>query len=269
MAESSRLHRRRLDGAARSVGRASNVVLRRFNLKLARLDRPAPEIQNFYKPPRSCQIPNLGFLYELVFGQIADGFFVEVGAYDGETFSNSSFLADLGWRGVLIEPVPQFVDACRERHRGNSVLVVERAVGSASGHVTLQVAGGLSSTNAEQIQEYSQLDWASSLVRGGTTITVQMSTLDEVLFEAGAPVGLDLLVVDVEGGESAVFEGFDLDRWRPKMMIVELSDAHPDLTTTRASDARLCQSIVESGYRILYKDMVNTIFVGSREGRPS
>lgn len=269
MAKSSRLQVRRLDGAARSVGRATNVILRRFNVKLARLDRSAAENQDFYEPPRSCQIPNLGFLYELEFGRIADGYFVEVGAYDGETFSNSSFLADLGWQGVLIEPVPQFADACRERHRGNNVLVVERAVGSASGSVTLQVAGGLSSTNEEQIHEYSQLDWAASLVRGGITITVQMSTLDELLLEANAPVGLELLVVDVEGGESAVFEGFDLDRWRPKMMIVELSDAHPGLTTTRASDARLCQSIVESGYRILYKDMVNTIFVDSREGRAS
>ena len=45
------------------------------------------------------------------------GTFVEIGAYDGESFSNTSFLADLGWNGLYVEPVPKFAALCRARHR--------------------------------------------------------------------------------------------------------------------------------------------------------
>ena len=36
-----------------------------------------------------------------------DGFFIEAGAYDGETLSNSLFFElKLGWKGLLVEPNP-------------------------------------------------------------------------------------------------------------------------------------------------------------------
>jgi len=35
---------------------------------------------------------------------IPDGTFLDIGAFDGRTFSNSYALAEKGWRGVLIEP---------------------------------------------------------------------------------------------------------------------------------------------------------------------
>ena len=40
------------------------------------------------------------------------------------------------------------------------------------------------------------------------------------------PKQFDLLVVDVEGLEEKVFRGFNLNNWRPKMIIVELIDYH-------------------------------------------
>lgn len=40
-----------------------------------------------------------------------------------------------------------------------------------------------------------------------------------------------------------------------------LADAHPDLTTTMAADAVLGQEIVGHGYRVVYKDLINTCFV--------
>ncbi len=72
-----------------------------------------------------------------------------------------------------------------------------------------------------------------------TVLTVRQRRLDEMLEEVRAPEQFDLLSVDVEGYESEVFGGFDLERWMPGLMIVELADLHPDLTTTRAKDAEL------------------------------
>ena len=76
-----------------------------------------------------------------------------------------------------------------------------------------------------------------------------------------APRNFDVLVVDVEGFEEQVFAGFSLSDWRPKMMIVELADTHPDLTATSHSDARLGARLAAHGYNVVFKDSVNTVFV--------
>jgi hypothetical protein len=78
---------------------------------------------------------------------------------------------------------------------------------------------------------------------------------------SGFSLGRQELVVDVEGYESAVFAGFSLNRWLPKMLIVELADTHPDLSLMASSDAQLSSEIQATGYRIVYKDAINTVFV--------
>lgn len=57
----------------------------------------------FYPAAPYVQVPNSSFLLESVFGRTSEGLFVEVGAYDGITFSNSWGLASRGWSGILVE----------------------------------------------------------------------------------------------------------------------------------------------------------------------
>lgn len=43
-----------------------------------------------------------------------NGIFVEVGANDGQTQSNTAYFArHRGWRGLLIEPIPELAARCR------------------------------------------------------------------------------------------------------------------------------------------------------------
>ena len=50
------------------------------------------------------------------------GTFLDIGAFDGKTFSNTKRLSDLGWRGVLVEPAPKPFFALIETHKGNKNL---------------------------------------------------------------------------------------------------------------------------------------------------
>ena len=76
-------------------------------------------IESFFESEESCQIPNLSFLYEQIFGRKIDGTLLEVGAYDGESFSNSTGLIKSGWRAHLIEPMPYFAQLCQEKYANN------------------------------------------------------------------------------------------------------------------------------------------------------
>lgn len=49
-------------------------------------------LENFFKKPDGSFID--------------DGFFIEIGAYDGKLYSNTYALEFLGWKGICIEPLP-------------------------------------------------------------------------------------------------------------------------------------------------------------------
>ena len=46
------------------------------------------------------------------------GTFLDVGANDGVTLSNTRALAERGWRGVLIEPSPKAFALLKENYKG-------------------------------------------------------------------------------------------------------------------------------------------------------
>jgi FkbM family methyltransferase len=216
-----------------------------------------------YLPDASCQIPNLGEILGTYLGYKCDGIFVEVGAFDGQSVSNSSFVADLGWRGVYIEPVPAFAEACRNRHRGNAkVSVVQCAVGALERLTRLKVGGVLTTADADMAYAYNQIDWARNL-QSNVIIEVPQVRLETILRKENIPPRFDLLIVDVEGGEENVFDSFSLSGWRPRMLIVELEDTHPSFRgypsiVERAK--RLRANILKQQYKQIFQNEINTIF---------
>jgi Methyltransferase FkbM domain len=74
-----------------------------------------------------------------------------------------------------------------------------------------------------------------------SVIDVPVRTLDSILEEAGAPEKFEFLSLDVEGHEIEVLRGFDLARWRPRLILLE--DHVADLSRHRYLSA--------AGYRII------------------
>ncbi|MBV8168382.1 MAG: FkbM family methyltransferase, partial [Alphaproteobacteria bacterium] len=140
-------------------------------------------------------------------------------------YSNTSCLADLGWRGLYVEPVPRFAALCRRRHRGNAgVQVAECAVGAAPGRATIRVAHAFSSLHDDAVARAQTAVRAQpaeltpvpfDAVFAGEVVEVEVARLDALLTRHGIAPGFEVLVVDVEGHETAVFDSVDLAAWRP------------------------------------------------------
>ena len=210
---------------------------------------------------KTCQIPPLADIYSLYF-QDKIGSFVEVGAFDGESFSNTSCLADSGWKGLYIEPVFKFYEKCVERHKSNNIRVLNCAIGLESKEIDIYVGEALSTVDKNQVGLYSQIPWSKGV--GFKTEKCLQKRLDEVFLEVSHPKAFDLLVVDVEGKEKDVFDSFSLEDWRPKMIICELEDYHKSFSmfsevVKRCKDVRV--KIGSFGYIEIYRDEINTIFV--------
>jgi FkbM family methyltransferase len=158
-------------------------------------------------------------LKEEFFAQAPPGYFVDVGANDPQTWSQSFHLERLGWTGVLVEPQPDLAAKLRAARRAKVYAVACSSPANAGKTMALHLAG-----------IYSSLDPALSIatVSPQGAVEVPIMTLDAVLADAGAPQPIDFLSVDVEGHEIEVLSGFHLARWRPRLILIE--DLVLDLT---------------------------------------
>lgn len=215
-----------------------------------------------YSVSRTCQVNDLNSIYMKYFGHPSKGFFVEVGAFDGESFSNTSCLADHGWSGIYVEPIEAHYRACLNRHKNNDVRVVNCAIGTQEGKIDIYDGGALSTSDPEQVKRYSEIDWAQHIPF--SLRKCEQVKLDSLLQQLEVKPGFDVLVVDVEGREHDVFNSFDLVKWKPKMMIVELEDRHESFQKYQdhVQDHKILRGKIHShGYVAIYQDHINTIFV--------
>lgn len=133
------------------------------------------------------------------------GFFVEAGANDGISQSNTWHLeAYRRWDGLLIEPIPWLYELCRGFRR---VETVNCALTS------LQDAGGVLELAEDDLK---------TRVGGGAAerIIVPAQALSNLLDERGVE-RVDFLSLDVEGFEAQVLSGVDLRRHRIDRLLIE------------------------------------------------
>jgi FkbM family methyltransferase len=155
-------------------------------------------------------------------GRPLTGFYVEVGAFDGVMYSTTYALEAMGWTGLLIEPIPERAEACR-RNRPHS-RVVHAALGAPGGpgkatfHVLRDEYGGMLSY-AEGLSNRHHLEQVAAGQVPQTSVEVPLTTMDALL--EGHTGTIDFATIDVEGAETALLAGFDLARWRPRVLMIE------------------------------------------------
>jgi FkbM family methyltransferase len=140
------------------------------------------------------------------------GFFVEVGANEPRARSQTWHLEQAGWSGILIEPQPDLADELRKARRAKVFAVACSSPDNAGRTLPLHVAGPLSSLDRGGM---------AAGASPGRVIDVPIRTLNEILIEAQAPSSIDFLSIDVEGHELDVLRGFDLARWKPRLILLE------------------------------------------------
>jgi FkbM family methyltransferase len=169
------------------------------------------------------------------------GYFVEVGAADGEHLSNTWLLEKrFGWRGILAEPNRAFLDTLRARR---SARVDARAVWRSSGRQ-------LPFLDVAELRELSTLkdfQAADHYARAGAEYLVETVSLNDLLAAHGAPSEIDYISIDTEGSELEILEGFDFERHRVHVFTIEHNFA-PDRL------ARMTALLAARGYRRVLAD---------------
>ena len=164
-------------------------------------------------------------------GQINQGIFVEAGANDGLAHSNTWHLEQrLGWRGLLVEPVPENAALCRQFR---SAAVECCALGGPDQDgtvVSMHFGAGMSAAEGADLAHLSGGSAEAHANIGAGWIGRKSYKFDAPvvalsrLLDKWAFTAVDFLSLDVEGFEVQALSGIDLDRHPIRYILVESSN---------------------------------------------
>lgn len=191
------------------------------------------------------------------------GFYVDVGAAHPTTLSVTRLFYERGWHGINIEPLPHMF-AALQKARSRDINLQVAAADQPGELAFFEVAAescrdwagqsGLSTFDHAMAERYREQGHRVK------ELAVRVVTLDDVL-EQHAPPTIDFLKVDVEGHESAVLAGLDLNRFRPRVIVVE---AVRPLTDT-ACHEEWEPKLTGMSYQFAMFDGVNRYYVRHEE----
>lgn len=186
------------------------------------------------------------------------GVFLDVGCSTPISNNTTYYLEKhLGWTGIGVDALPVY-GAAWEIARPNSVFrnyAVTETTGDTvpfyPGHVW-----GVSSLSERHVKM-----WGG----GGEPIEVPTITLTKLLDDHGIEA-IDFLSIDIEGAEPGALRGFDIDRFRPALICIEVGIGD-------ANDAFILSYFTAHGYELIemYKeyDHVNSYFRRQHESEIS
>lgn len=152
-------------------------------------------------------------LFALAFaGSTSPKFFVEFGATDGVSLSNTWLLEKkLGWNGILAEPAKTWHNALAKNRNCNTDA---RCVARQSGlkYQFLEVDNCESgSPELSSIEAYANNgDWASNIrISNSNRYEVETISLNDLLDQHNAPKDIQFLSLDTEGSELEILQGYD------------------------------------------------------------
>lgn len=179
---------------------------------------------------------------------VKNGFYVDIGANDPIKFSVTKNFYEKGWNGINIEPLPTcYNELVNDRTRD---ININCAVSNQSGMIEYYETfpdNMFSTFDKSIIPEYIKQGMAF------TTRTVQVNTLNQILdLYKNKFTEIHFLKIDVEGFEEQVIQGFDLCKYRPWIIIIEVSIS---------KDFTYLNKVVSSDYVLAFSDDQNYYYL--------
>ncbi len=193
------------------------------------------------------------YTLDLVFQDVTAGTYVDVGGGHPVADNVSMYFYLKGWRGLVVEPQEKLAKAyAGVRPRD---VVVSSLAGREQGTVDFHVVEGMHglssavAANAESARTYGAKT---------TTMKKQVERLSTLIDRAGL-TAIDFLKIDVEGAEPDVLAGLDLNRHRPRVILVEaVNPNNPD-----ADVAAWEPGLLAANYTFVFFDNLNRYYVAN------
>lgn len=165
------------------------------------------------------------------------GVFVEAGAYDGETWSNTLYLERFkNWTGLLIEPSTENYKTLRSKNRNSYSVNSCLCAGKTSVNSSYIEAGPFGiTTNSSTSSSSSSTSFSpiysitchplanifDAFFNQFKSLRNRNSKISQATNENGAPVVIDYMSLDIEGKEMETIKTFPWDKYRFNFLNIE------------------------------------------------
>lgn len=176
-------------------------------------------------------------------GRKRDGVFVEVGANDPVAGSQTWLLEQNGWQGALVEPQASLCEKLRPARPRSRVFQVACSCPGSEGEADLVLTEYDGNATLKPQRDSHGINYVGAE-------RVRITTLDSVL-QAADISHVDFLSLDVEGHEIEVMRGFNFEKYKPSLILIE--DGVRDLAKHRFLKRR--------GYKLVKRTTLNNWYV--------
>lgn len=166
------------------------------------------------------------YVNERIFRGMENGFFIDIGAHDGITFSNSYFFEKYkNWNGICIEPLPE-VYKILEKNR--NCICIEGAVSTADGYQEFLHVQGKSTTemlsgllNKYDARDKERIDQEIKQSRANSKVILVKTFTMQSILDLYNVTEIDLCSIDTEGAERAVIQSIDFNKVKIECIVAE------------------------------------------------
>lgn len=179
------------------------------------------------------------------------GKFIDIGANDGVTFSNTRALAERGWKGVLVEPSPKAFEKLKTLYDGHKgFYLYPFAISNHNGKKMLQESGALCSAVdvglVSTFHDHEKARFSKSV----SYTPVEVKTFRWKTFLNRLRIkSFDMVSMDCEGDELNILPEMDLTK--TELIVIEWN-GHQSLK--EAYDKYL------EGFKLIYTSGENLIY---------
>lgn len=176
------------------------------------------------------------------------GILLEVGAAHPTMASISYPFRSYGWTIISVEPNPELINNFKEM---NLPILEYAACAEDIGTTTFKISPNSFSCSAIEVKENYKgyMGWTDDNFR---TIEVQALKLNTILQKHHPDLqSIDILLIDTEGWELEVLNGFDLQKFNPKVICLE--------NFSSRSEYPLYMGI--KGYRLVRKEEQDEFYI--------
>ena len=147
------------------------------------------------------------------------GVFLDIGAHDGMLRSNTYSFELAGWTGVCVEAHKHFFDLCKQ-NRPKSIVFHAAVANMDRANVPFYTTNmGSLSTLDKGMEDYFSVHFKECF-HGFIETKVNAITIDTLLKQNNFSV-VDFVSIDVEGSEMEVLHGFSIEKYSPRLLVVE------------------------------------------------
>ncbi|MGF0536960.1 FkbM family methyltransferase [Agrobacterium sp. ES01] len=175
------------------------------------------------------------------------GFFVEIGAFDGISLSNTYILEkDFGWNGILVEPNPTHTIPILSRRKASlCTQPIDKVTGT---NVTMRFL--INTPELSSLSSASQKDMHAAH-RRKDYVEIEMPSLNvnELLEKNAAPMIIDYMSIDTEGNELDILNSFDFETYKVSLFSVEHNFTEDEV--------KIDSILFENGYERVHRDFSN------------